>query len=147
MIDKIQQVAEQRRILAGLKAERDNLVKIFQSVNKSLFQGITDCETHLAETEASLRADALVEYNRTGNRKPAPGVEVKLFEVLTYDAMKAFAWAKEHQVALSLDKKLFESLAKSDGNRPDFVAVNQEPRSQIATDLDKALAEATKKGE
>ena len=87
--------------------------------------------------EGALRARAVEVYNQTGNKKPAPGVEIKMFTKLTYDEVEALKWASEHWIALKLDKAVFEKIAKA--APPDFVAVTQEPQATIATDLSRYL--------
>jgi hypothetical protein len=58
--------------------------------------------------------------------------------VLDYDGKAALSWAKEHLLCLSLDKKAFETLAKTD-SRPEFVEVTQEPKAFIGSDLSEYL--------
>ena len=95
--------------------------------------------------EIALKAVAIDQYLVTKDKALSPGVTVKEFDVLQYDADAAFAWAKETKMALvpeSLDKKAFEKIAKaSPGIAGSHIVV--EPRVTLATDLDKALASAT----
>jgi len=55
---------------------------------------------------------------------------MKRFE---YDELDAFKWAKEHSLALSLDKKAFEKIAKVD--TMDFVKINEIPQATIPTNI------------
>jgi hypothetical protein len=67
---------------------------------------------------------------------------------MEYDAAKAFAWAQDHKLALTLDAKRFEKIvgvavpanafeATNEYTPPafDFVTVTQKPSATIATDL------------
>lgn len=101
--------------------------------------------TAVAAAETAIRAIALTAYAADEIPKPAPGVEIKLFTVLEYDAEKAFAWAKQTGVALipaSLDADAFTKIATASPVSFDFVTVTKDPRVQIGKDLDKALAVA-----
>ena len=89
--------------------------------------------------EEALRARAVEEYNLTGKKKPAPGIEIKVFTRLSYEPPAALAWAIDHKLALQLNKASFDKIAKD--NPMDFVALTQEARALIATDLAKALGE------
>jgi len=89
------------------------------------------------EAEAKLREMTLAAWAKTGNKKPAPGVGIQQATQLVYEKGQAFTWAKEHGLALALDRASFENLAKADP--PDFVKVIKEPRATIATDLTDAV--------
>ena len=93
----------------------------------------------LAAIESDVRTDTCAWYEETGNENPTAGVSVVISTKYDYDPDTAFSWAKNHLTALTLDKKTFGEVCKSDGLRPDFVAVIQEPTARIATDLKKAL--------
>ncbi len=93
-----------------------------------------------AEAETELRTLALAEYERTGNKQPGPGVAIRVVTKLDYDPQEALAWAIKHLVALQLDRRVFESLAKTAAG-PAFVVTISEPQATIASDLGKALGE------
>ena len=83
------------------------------------------------------------EYARTDNKKPAPGVEVKLFKRLDYDAGEALAWARSKQMCLvpeALNIAAFKKIAQA--TPLPFVFYHEEPQVTIATKLDEALAKA-----
>jgi hypothetical protein len=94
------------------------------------------------KAESILRERAVDFYNETKNKLPAPGVEVKLYQVLNYEEPKALEWAKQSGIALKLDTKAFEKVVKAmdfASGRPDFVEIKEEARCTIATDLAKVL--------
>src|SRR5215510_11499954 len=67
---------------------------------------------HLLHAEMALRTLALDLYQVTGNKSLAPGVKVREVTRLHYDPQAALIWAMEHRMALKLDEKTFEQLAK-----------------------------------
>ena len=92
----------------------------------------------LAEAETALKAATIIAYKETGNKAPAPGVGVREVIVLDYVPTEALDWAIKHSLALSLDKKAFETIAK--GGQVPFVTLRVEPQATIAQDLEKVLA-------
>jgi hypothetical protein len=51
-------------------------------------------------------------YQATGSKDIASGVRVREMTRLTYDPQDALAWAIEHRLALTLDVKTFDQLAR-----------------------------------
>ena len=49
-------------------------------------------------------------------------------------------------MAIQLDTKVFEAVAKAEANRPAFVSVQTTPKAFISSDLSKALAEGGSQG-
>jgi hypothetical protein len=64
------------------------------------------------QVEAMLRALAVEIYQSTDRKEIAPGVKVREMTRLIYDPQEALTWAITHQMALILDVKAFEQLAK-----------------------------------
>lgn len=137
MIDQVKQVNELRSTLAGLMAAKREASQKWEADNKLLLEGISAVLITLTEAEEGLRLAALAEYKATGNKRPAPGVEIKLFQELKYELSLALAWAVEHSMALSLDRKAFEGICKA--TEISFVEKVETPKVTLATDLEKAL--------
>ena len=64
------------------------------------------------QVEATLRTLAIAIYQSTDRKEIAPGVKVREMTRLIYDPQEALTWAIAHQMALMLDVKAFEQLAK-----------------------------------
>lgn len=109
--------------------------------------------------ESGLRGMAQIVAEQTGNKKPAPGIEVVGKTTYTIsDRAAALAWAKKTGLALvpeSVDEKALLAFAKTlpkgylgataafyYGWRLDFVTVEEGLAVKIATDLTAALAKA-----
>ena len=130
-------VRDLRQTVAGLRDELSQRRQQWEEQNASLIAQARGAEQELAEQESRLREMGLERFRETGDKKPGPGVEVKMFVEPRYDSAAALEWATEHRIALALDKKAFESMAKS-GAVP-CVRFEQVYRAQIASDLSKAL--------
>ena len=64
------------------------------------------------QAEETLRRLAIEMYQTTGCKELAPGVRVREMTRLTYNPQDALTWAIEHRLALSLDVKAFDQLAR-----------------------------------
>lgn len=101
-----------------------------------------DSAAELEAANSALREAVLTAYRADPTtRKPVVGAEVVLSTKYAYDGAQALAWARESGVALKLDAKLFEKVAK-DAALP-FVTITQEPTVRVASDLSAALAATT----
>ena len=122
---------------AGLKAARET----FERLQGDAIAAAKQDAAAVDVAETALRAIVAAHYHATHEKKPAPGVEVKLRSNVHYNADEAFQWAKQAGVAIlpeRLDVKAFEKIAKA--SRLPFCYEVVEPLVTIATDLDKALA-------
>ena len=93
----------------------------------------------ISEIEVQAKALAIAAYELDPD-SATPGVTVKLFSTMEYDAGAALAWAQEKRMALvpeSLDVRGFEKIAKA--TVLPFVTYGSEPRPSIATDLGRHL--------
>lgn len=98
---------------------------------------------HLIATfESQVRALALAAHE-TDPDATTPGVTVKCFATMAYDAAEALAWAQGTRMALvpeALDVRAFEKIAKA--SPLPFVEYGSKPRASIATDLAAVLSSA-----
>ena len=131
--EKIRCVANYREKIANLKTARDSSYQQWQRDNEVLLKNLVEVAAGLEEEEKILREMALAEYAVTENKKPAPGLEIKIFQEIRYDPAAALVWAKQHDLALRLDEKAFEKIANA--SPLDFVEIAQIAKCQIATDL------------
>ena len=132
--DQVKVVAEARVISLELKDQRNMLQELWDKEHQELLDTLTQAGADVAVEETKLRELTLQAYAETGDKAPAPGVGIRERTVLTYDGKVAFDWAKSHKMALQLDKKAFEKIAKAD--TPDFVKITTEATATIATNLE-----------
>jgi hypothetical protein len=123
--------------LAALAAKRAE----FQRDNIALVEAAQLSEQAVDAAETALKAVAAARLADDPTSPLCPGLKVKSFATLAYDAATAFEWAKSAKLALipeQLDKKSFEKIAKA--TPLPFVTYGSETRVEIVSDLDKALA-------
>lgn len=131
--EQINAVVEVRGKSQEMAERRIILYDEFQTKNCEFFADVATAATAVSEAEDILRELTLQAYAETGNKAPEVGVGVRDQTVLNYDGKVAFDWAKAHKMALKLDTKAFEKIAKADP--PDFVKITAEPQATIATEL------------
>ena len=110
----------------------------FHKTNARLIQ---DAKVHAAavdSAEVALRAVAVQEYEHTKEKKPAPGVEIKLYKEYVIDEVAGLAWAQQKELCLIPAKLDLAAIKKLATVQPlPFVLIDEVPRVTIATDLSK----------
>lgn len=139
LLDLIHLVARLRAATALVKREHDISKTAWETANEQLIGQLHTCQADLATVEDELRRQIVEAYRLTGDKRPGPGVGIRLRTVAEYDATEAKVWAIEHHVAaaLELNRRVFDKIAEA-ANLP-FVTVVQEPQATIATDLAGAI--------
>jgi hypothetical protein len=121
---------------AHMKERLAVLQEEFNRDNDELIQTVKLTATTIDEVESSIRQDAVEQFKANGTKSFDCGVAIKMFTILNYEKDRALAWAKEHLIALSLDKTAFEKIVKADEkSKPDFVEIIEEPRATIPTKI------------
>ena len=110
--DAIQTVIAARQAYQALKTQADEIRREFTERHADVLQQESASKQAVAEAEATLRDLALDEYMHTGAKTIAPGIVIREVARLQYDRDIALDWAIEHRLALLLDVKTFEKLAK-----------------------------------
>ena len=113
----------------------------WEATNTLLLQMAASAEAALTRADAALRDAALAAFTETGDVAPVPGVKIVQRTVLDYTEETALAWAKSSGLALKLDTKAFEKVAKA--TPIPGVTTRQVPSVTVATDLTTALQEPT----
>lgn len=100
-------------ILETLKDELKIKKAAFEAENTKLIDGIIEKQEQLDNHKAIITEQAKEEYEATTQKKLLGGIGIRIVKLLTYELTEALSWAKKHDMALSLDKKLFENIAKT----------------------------------
>lgn len=114
---------------AALKAKREEAERGYLTESTAAADATATRELG----EAAVRALVVEAFLRTGNKNPHAKASVVESSKLKYDAAEAFAWAQDHKVAIALDAKAFEKIAKA--TPLPFVTTEVTPTARIATDL------------
>ena len=131
--EQIDVVRKARLLSQELFDIRKNAMEVWEKQNEQLLENVANTKQEVTEAENQLRELTIDAYNQTGNKKPADGVGIREITKLLYDEKTAFTWATEHKMALKLDTKAFESIAKT--APPDFVQETKEIQATIASNL------------
>lgn len=140
--DQVIEVAKLRQRLALYRSDVQAAREAWDRDNQGILLALKEAQEKLDAEEKVLRDAAVIEFKETGDKAPVLGVGIREITILEYEAWIAFQWAQEHKVALALDKKAFESVAKA--TPLPFVKTRTEPQATIARDLDKVLKTAPK---
>lgn len=131
MQEQLADVTERHRTAkSSLDAAIEDLKTEWSRSNSKLvgeFQEITELA---AIKDRQLRDATINAYKANPTSKTvAAGLSVRINTSLNYDAAKALEWAKAHDLALALDKKAFETIAKAQAI--DFVETVEIPTAVV----------------
>jgi|GEM_PF-2305288 len=85
----------------------------FTLENAKLIERISKLSSELYEDRIALNDLAVQEYKKTGEKKLLCGIGIRVGVALEYDEVKALDWSKKHELCLTLNKREFENIAKS----------------------------------
>jgi len=137
--DLLERLHRARLTAASLDAEVVQAREDFQNSHADLFQRWTSAGLKVDEATLAVRTAGITAFRETGDLAPAPGIKIVMRNRLDYDPEEAKRWAMTHKMALTLDAREFEKLAKAAPANFDFVRQYQEPATTIATDLGPVL--------
>lgn len=138
LLERVIQLADLRDRAARSCALLQLRTEEFQRANAGLIKNLKERSAAADAAEIALRAVAAEEYERTKERKPAPGIEIKLYKQYDINEVAGLAWAKEKDLCLipaSLDVAAIKKLATVQALS--FVMVSEIAKVTIATDLSK----------
>ena len=113
--------------LAMFREELRTKREKFDEENKELIERINKLNIEQEVDKARFKEQAIELFEKTKEKKLIGGLGIREGTDLIYDQEEAFSWAKEHSLALSLDKRRFEQLAKTESI--DFV--KKEPKITV----------------
>jgi hypothetical protein len=134
--EEVKKVFELRKEVDKFKEEKKAAWEKFVAETAEINSFLKLKEQELLEAESVVRNLAVCEYQTTGNKNLEFGIKIKLMERINYDEKKALEWGLQHQLAIQLDKKAFESLAKSTPDQFAFVQITKEPMATIPAQLE-----------
>ena len=121
-----------------LQADLAVVETAFREANAALLAEVDRLRHETRAVEAELRHLAAEHFGETGDKHPAPGVNVRVRQTVEFDETEALAWARQHNVALLLNRDLFAKVAKAhrDAGTPlAFVEHNEEIIGTLAPTL------------
>lgn len=137
--EQVERVAAARRVAAAARAELQLVRQAFDAAHVFQIEAAKAAQTACDAQETALRAMTVAVYQETGEKPTVPGLGIRETKEYEYDERDALTFAKQHGMALALDRKAFEKVVASGAFDLPFVKVKTVPSGTIATDLDKAL--------
>ncbi len=110
--EAIQAVVAARRQYQAVHQQVQHLREAWATHYAPLLQDEALQKQAVRQAEETLRRLAIAMYQATGSKELASGVRVREMTRLTYDPQDALVWAIEHRLALALDVKAFDQLAR-----------------------------------
>ena len=148
LLDAVKQLAalraEAAQLNAELKQEVDDLLATHRVRNKDRYERLDELEMNIAALTEAAKQEAVARYEATGEKKPAPGIAIRIVRKLSYSEADAIKWAMsigKPEKYLTVKKRAFEKAARA--IEPEFVEVKEERQVTFAADLAAALKEAT----
>lgn len=96
-----------------LKTKETDLINKFQKDNDVLIENITKLTEKLDIEKSQFKERAIDLFYETKQKKLIGGLGIREGINLIYEEDKAFFWAKEHSLCLSLNSREFEKIAKT----------------------------------
>ena len=110
---------------ATLQTKRE----IWEAEHKKEIEELKDKKEIVEHIENLLRPLAIEEYTITREKQLTGGLGIRVMKKLQYEQDKALEWSLNHRLCLQLDKRAFESLAKT--QKMDFVEIKEEITATI----------------
>lgn len=146
--ERVAEVHRLRLLHAVVKAEVERRREAWEEQNREWLNRVASYACLLAAAEAEAKDAAAEIFLATGDKHPAPGATVVERKQPSYDVPDAIKWAREHGhsdlVREVLDEKAFQKVALA--LAIPCVTWRTVAVGQLATDLGKALEEATQDG-
>jgi hypothetical protein len=145
LAEQVRRVHRLRHSAGAYRTQYDERMAAFVRDNGDLVLALREEEARVEAAELALKSLALTHYKLTQEKKPTPGVEVKVYDVFTVtDEIAALAWAKKSDMCLVPEKVDTKAVLKIAAVTPlPFVKHDTEPKASIATDLEKVLGGAS----
>lgn len=115
MLNKIELEQYQKRTdeYNNLKKELKDKQASFLEENEDLIKQIEYYTNSIDEQKETLKVTAINEYNEHKKKQLLGGLGIRVGTELIYQEEQALKWAKVHDIALALDKRSFEKIAKT----------------------------------
>lgn len=145
--EKLKELAQANERSSGLSADIKAAKEILEATSEyKTLEAFRVEASAVGQTITTLREEinqlTLEAYDQTGDKKPAPGVGIRVTKSLVYDETQAREYCVTNLVeALKLDKRIFEKYANgvSEVKPLEFVTIKETPSATIATDLSEYL--------
>ena len=130
--EQIAVLKKMRLAHSTLGAEFEAAYEKFCLENGGLMASLRSIKIEEAEVSEKVRELTIQAYLETQNKKPAPGVGIRLMKVFDYDVEKAKSWAVDHGFINLLDLNQAKFKKAAEGLNLDFVTIEEKPTATIS---------------
>lgn len=142
---ELQALAEARAQEGALSASVRVQRLVWEGEHADLLAQMEEAKVRVATLEGTVRTLAVMAAELTGEKKPAPGVEVRAStKVIVQDTAAALEWARASRIGYvpeTIDAKAIEAAAGKAKLDLPFLKTETTFKALIATDLTKAVAQ------
>ncbi len=133
MAEKLKELSNIREAVVSISSKLQEKREIWEKEHAIEIGALDKGKEDMAAIDTEVRTLALADYAITKEKKLIGGIGIRVIKKLEYEPGKAFNWASEHKLCLSLDKRAFEKLAKTE--QIDFVKIQEEATATIPTEI------------
>lgn len=134
--ENLQTYVEGNLMLDQIKDQMKDMLQAVKETDEYILleNELQAVQSIVAVVEEKLQAEIILEYRKTGNKKPFAGAGIQERKVVEYDVDLVRAWALHNMPSvLDLNKTKFEKVAKTiPAEMPKFVHVKEEPIATLA---------------
>ncbi len=98
----------------NLRTKKDEILEKFEEDNGALMKRIEELSCELDSDKEQFKLQAIQLFEKTKEKKLIGGIGIREGTELVYNSLEALKWAIDHNLALTLDRKRFEQLAKTE---------------------------------
>lgn len=135
LVDELETLAEARAAQAAAEAALEQKRAAFELENQDLIAAVADLTAARKEAEERARVAAEAVYAATGEPKPIPGVEVKLYDTVEVDPAVAAAWARDHMRVLLVVEDADAVTAWLRDHQPELLGVDMKLYDKILREV------------
>lgn len=95
-----------------LKNQLTKKTKQFEKETDPIRDKLNIISEKILKLKETITKEALTEYKELNQKQLSGGLGIRETKIYTYDENKAFNWAYDKRLCLTLDKKAFEKIAK-----------------------------------
>lgn len=133
IVEKLSDLKSQRKSVEELVLFMDGVQQEFNDKHKAIIESLSENRGKLGIIEGEIRTMALQEYGITKDKNLTGGLGIRIMKRMEYDSEKALNWANEHKMCLTLDRRAFEKIAKTD--QIGFVEFKEEVTATIPKEI------------
>ena len=140
MLEEIKKLEKHKKEYEDLMSEIKIRNSMFEIEMSNLYEKADSLKLAIKKSEDTIRDGAIMGYLYDQNKNRPYGIKVKIVKNIEYDNAKALEYAKKHLMFLELNKKKFESYAKSsyekDPEIKEICSVTEEPKAYLPAKFD-----------